>query len=161
MTPANPPDTHRHDPGWDNYDDQLLVISPPSQHLGDDEPEVGEEEDLEHSVSLFPSDNLTKHLVIPRLDAEDIGWVFSLPPELNITIMPYLVNPNDDSLPNMLKTPENKGHEAMAYLTYLIDNYADPPDVVLPIDPHQVAWHNNDLLSSTTKHREEYSNTFG
>ncbi|KAL7272254.1 hypothetical protein RUND412_004951 [Rhizina undulata] len=151
LTPANPPDTHRHDPAWDNYDDQWLVISPPSQHLGDDEPEVGEEEDLEHGVSVFPPDNLTKHLVIPRLDTEDIGWVYSLPPELNITIMPYLVNPNDDSPPDMLKTPENKGHEAMAYLTYLIDNYSDLPDIVLFIHPHQVAWHNNDLLLSSTQ----------
>lgn len=42
----------------------------------------------------------------------------------------------------------NKGHEAMVYLTYIIDHYDDLQDITVFMHAHQFAWHNNDLLSS-------------
>ena len=49
-------------------------------------------------------------------------------------------------LPNSLVTPLNKGHEAMAYLTYLIDNYSSSlPSIVAFLHSHRSgfyqAWH--------------------
>ena len=52
--------------------------------------------------------------------------------------------------------PANKGHEAMVYLTYIIDNYPVFPDVVVFIHPHETAWHNtilNDMSTATTLER--------
>ena len=47
-----------------------------------------------------------------------------------------------------LHTPSNKGHEAMAYLTYIIEHYASLPSILAFIHPHRGgylsywhAWH--------------------
>lgn len=46
----------------------------------------------------------------------------------------------------------NKGHEAMAYLTYIIDNYASLPSTMAFIHPHPdgflTAWHTDTALHS-------------
>ena len=46
---------------------------------------------------------------------------------------------------NALTTPVNKGHESMAYLTYLIDNYAHLPSTIAFLHAHRSgflnAWH--------------------
>jgi hypothetical protein len=75
-----------------------------------------------------------------RLSKEDITWVHEELTGFNLSI--YTV----DDPTSALKVPANKGHEAMAYLTYIIDNYANLPDVVLFFHPHRVTWHNNVLL---------------
>ena len=59
----------------------------------------------------------------------------------------YTVNPANDSVrANTLTTPVNKGHEAMAYLTYIIDNYDKTiPSIVAFLHSHRggffQAWH--------------------
>lgn len=45
--------------------------------------------------------------------------------------------------------PQNKGHEVMPYLTYIITRY-NLSDVTLFMHAHAVTWHNNDLLDSST-----------
>ena len=46
----------------------------------------------------------------------------------------------------------NKGHEAMAYLTYIIDNYASLPSTMAFVHPHHFgflsAWHTDTALHS-------------
>lgn len=42
--------------------------------------------------------------------------------------------------------PENKGNEALPYLTYLIDNYENLPEVMVFMHGHRSSWHNNALL---------------
>ena len=46
----------------------------------------------------------------------------------------------------------NKGHEAMAYLTYIIDNYASLPSTMAFVHPHEsgflTAWHTDTPLHS-------------
>ena len=63
----------------------------------------------------------------------------------------YTVNPSS-SLNTTLTTPQNKGHEAMAYLTYIIDNYASLPATIAFIHPHRSgflsAWHTDTPLHS-------------
>lgn len=47
--------------------------------------------------------------------------------------------------PPSLATPRNKGNEAMAYLTYIIDNYSRLPATIAFLHPHRSgllsAWH--------------------
>ena len=90
--------------------------------------------------------NITRTLVIPKLADEDTEWVAQfLGDDELLTPAIYTV---DD--PNAhLTVPENKGHEVMVYLTYLIDHYHNLSDVTVFMHSHQIAWHNNDLLDSS------------
>ena len=64
----------------------------------------------------------------------------------------YTVNPTDATTPNALRTPVNKGHEAMAYLTYIIQNYSDLPFTMAFVHSHASgflsAWHTDTPLHS-------------
>lgn len=82
----------------------------------------------------------TKTIVMAALKSDDTSWVTSDLQGFNTSI--YTV----DDVAASPKIPENKGREAMAYLTYIIDHYDDLPDVVLFFHPHRVTWHNNILL---------------
>lgn len=97
--------------------------------------------------------NYSRILVMGRLGKEDISWVDRELPGLLTKI--YTV----DDIPSINGSssggddsyvPANKGHEAMVYLTYIIDHYTSLPDVVLFFHPHQHAWHNNILLDVDT-----------
>ncbi|KAJ9646774.1 uncharacterized protein PV06_10477 [Exophiala oligosperma] len=87
--------------------------------------------------------NYTRVLVMGHLRNEDVSWVSRDVPGLRTKF--YLVD--DDTSGGL---PANKGHEAMVYLTYIIDHYDSLPDVVLFFHPHKVAWHNNILLDIDT-----------
>ncbi|KAK3077964.1 hypothetical protein LTS18_008796, partial [Coniosporium uncinatum] len=41
----------------------------------------------------------------------------------------------------------NKGHEVMVYLSYIIDNYENLPDINIFLHAHRFSWHNNELLT--------------
>src|SRR5579871_6716500 len=59
------------------------------------------------------SENYTRTLVMGRLKEDDVSWIDTSLPGLNTAI--YVVNDDD---PNArLRIPENKGHQAMVYLT--------------------------------------------
>lgn len=101
-----------------------------------------------------PKDN---RIVMARLMEQDVDWVTEELPEyvthsqvLNATRLTMecrwssAIYTVDD--PNAaLKTPKNKGNEAMVYLTYLIDNYDNLPQVSAFLHPHRDgyprAWH--------------------
>lgn len=87
-------------------------------------------------------ENYTRILVMGRLQSEDVSWVAHHLPDLPTKI--YTVDADISGL------PANKGHEAMVYLTYIIDHYDNLPDVVLFFHPHPMAWHNNILLDTET-----------
>lgn len=93
-----------------------------------------------------PGDTYTRALVIGKLTTENTTWLEGyLPTDPGLT--PYLYTVDDIRAP--LHTPTNKGHEAMVYLTYLIDHYDDPnmADVTIFMHPHQLAWHTPELLN--------------
>jgi hypothetical protein len=106
--------------------------------------------DHEHfspGVAKPAGENYTRVLVMGRLAKEDVSWL-----EKELPGLPRKVYVVDDP-PEKSGLPANKGHEAMVYLTYIIDHYDTLPDVVLFFHPHQVTWHNNVLLdinSATT-----------
>ncbi|KAF2014404.1 hypothetical protein BU24DRAFT_463196 [Aaosphaeria arxii CBS 175.79] len=45
-----------------------------------------------------------------------------------------------------LTVPQNKGYEAMVYLTYLIDHYDNLPEIMVFMHAGRISWHNNALL---------------
>lgn len=85
------------------------------------------------------SESYTRTLVMGRLRSEDVSWTHHLP---NINCSIYTVDDDEADL----QIPKNKGHEAMVYLTYIIDHYDELPDTVLFFHPHRSTWHNNILL---------------
>ena len=88
--------------------------------------------------------NYSRTLVMGRLKKDDISWVEQELPNLQTAV--YVVD--DDSGP--LRIPKNKGHEAMVYLTYIIDHYDNLSDTSLFFHPHKITWHNNILLNLDT-----------
>jgi hypothetical protein len=91
-------------------------------------------------------------LVVGKLKHDDVSWIDTEFPGLNTSI--YVVDDDDPNAP--LRIPKNKGHEAMVYLTYIIDHYNELPDTVLFFHPHKGTWHNNvlnDLDTATTIRR--------
>lgn len=88
----------------------------------------------------------TRGLVVGKLSSENTTWLESyLMTDANLR--PYLYVVDDVRAP--LHTSMNKGHEAMVYLTYIVDHYDDPamPDIVVFMHPHQLAWHTPELLN--------------
>jgi hypothetical protein len=83
-----------------------------------------------------PGSSYTRTLVIGKLPEEDTSWIDRELPGINTSI--YTVG---------VDTP-NKGHEAMVYLTYIIDHYDNLADTNIFFHPHLITWHNNDLLDS-------------
>ncbi|EXJ94590.1 hypothetical protein A1O1_02986 [Capronia coronata CBS 617.96] len=110
--------------------------------------------------------NYSRVLVMGHLRSEDVSWVATELPDLPTKI--YTVDAEEDANEESASTstsdsgsgsgspsglPANKGHEAMVYLTYIIEHYDALPDVVLFFHPHRKTWHNNILLdvdSATT-----------
>ncbi|KAF2227599.1 hypothetical protein BDZ85DRAFT_185181, partial [Elsinoe ampelina] len=76
-------------------------------------------------------------LVVPSLKAQNPAWL------KQVTWMDKKIYTVDD--PNSwLKVPENKGNEAMVYLTYIIDHYDKLSDVTVFSHPDRYQWHNDD-----------------
>lgn len=101
-------------------------------------------------ISAFQPDGLSKHLVLPCTPLDDVAWLTTLPAWLNATPKVYHVPlagvaPGAAPAPGVLRVPENKGNEAMAYLTYVIDYYERLPDLVLFTHASATSWHNNEL----------------
>lgn len=69
----------------------------------------------------------------------------------------------------ILHPPENKGHEAMAYLTFIIAHYHDLPSIIVFLHPHRKSmpqsWHNdaedNDNVKSVRGLRLDYVRKHG
>ncbi|KAF2734694.1 hypothetical protein EJ04DRAFT_228946 [Polyplosphaeria fusca] len=91
-----------------------------------------------------PGSNYTVAMVVPKTRKEDIRWMAAEMPEIPVVV--YEVdNPNAEN-----KIPQNKGREAMVYLSYIIDHYDDLPDTTLFMHAHRHAWHNNQLMGLDT-----------
>lgn len=98
--------------------------------------------DFKPGSPLPPEHNYTSTLVIAKTKEEDIEWLQREIPDQSTAI--YVVD--DPTAP--LHPPKNKGHEVMVYLTYIIDNYDNLPDVSIFMHAHQLAWHNDDIIGN-------------
>ncbi|KAL1969613.1 hypothetical protein VTN77DRAFT_8166 [Rasamsonia byssochlamydoides] len=101
--------------------------------------------------------NYTRTLVIAKLQQDDTSWVDRIvqeDPYLNGAV--YTV----DNTSAELTVPMNKGHEAMVYLTYIIDHYFLLNDVTLFMHSYQKTWHNHDFLDSDSALMVQRLNNF-
>lgn len=73
--------------------------------------------------------NPLKRVVVAAHYAEDVAWLGGLSQHWEVIIMG----------PGGL--PANKGNEAMAYLTYIIQNYDNLPESMVFIHSHETSWH--------------------
>ncbi len=90
--------------------------------------------------STYDESVYSRVLVLPCLDRMQTDWVKD---ELSdVKLAAYVAN--DTSAP--LHPPKNKGNEVMIYLSYIIDHYADLPDIAIFMHAHRWALHNNELL---------------
>ena len=96
--------------------------------------------DFRPGVAKPPGSNYSRTLITPRLMEENVDWMDQELPELDKAI--YIV----DNPKAALHPPKNKGHEVMVYLSYIIDNYDDLPDIMMFMHSHRFAWHNEEPL---------------
>ena len=84
-------------------------------------------------------------LVMARVAADgDFKWLDTLADLYHLCI--YTADAPIDTSSTHLQVPANRGHEAMAYLTFLIDNYANIPAAgAVFIHGARWAWHNDAL----------------
>ncbi|KAI9742913.1 MAG: hypothetical protein M1818_003642 [Claussenomyces sp. TS43310] len=82
-------------------------------------------------------------LVVARVVADgDSSWLNALANLYHLCV--YTADAPADTNSMHLQVPANRGHEAMAYLTFLIDNYAHIPAAgVVFVHGSRWAWHND------------------
>ncbi|KIV96455.1 hypothetical protein PV10_00325 [Exophiala mesophila] len=78
--------------------------------------------------------------VVASLKGDDSSWLQEYISKWKTNL--YVVN--DQSAP--LTVPQNKGREAMVYLTHIINNYDNLPDILIFIHSLRYQWHNDDPL---------------
>ncbi|KAJ9629859.1 hypothetical protein H2203_002241 [Taxawa tesnikishii (nom. ined.)] len=88
-----------------------------------------------------PERNYTQSLVVASTTHEDTSWT----KELTTNLTTYIYLADDETAP--LHPPQNKGHETMIYLTYIIDHYHNLSDITIFTHSSDDSWHNNDLQS--------------
>ena len=91
-------------------------------------------------ISETDRSKFTRTLVTACVDKKEVSWMRE--ELLNVNLSVYVAN---DLSANM-HPPKNKGHEAIIYLTYIIDHYATLPDIVIFMHAHRWAEHNNEVL---------------
>jgi hypothetical protein len=99
--------------------------------------------DLSDQEKARPYSHISKALVIAATTSSNLSWVE--PAILNTNWRPSIYI--TDSPNAQLIVPVNRGNEAMVYLTYMIDNYENLPDVMFFHHDHEHAWHQ--ILSAT------------
>ncbi|OAP63616.1 hypothetical protein AYL99_02843 [Fonsecaea erecta] len=91
-----------------------------------------------------------KAVILAKIKAEDVSWVTNELPDWQQAIY-YM----DDPVNGTLHPPKNKGREAMAYLTFLIDHYDNLPSSMVFVHPHlegwPAAWHTDNEVYNNLK----------
>ncbi|KAL1305116.1 hypothetical protein AAFC00_002045 [Neodothiora populina] len=87
--------------------------------------------------------NTKPALIVSRVSADgDSKWLKTLSSKYHLCI--YAVDAPKDTKSTYLQVPANRGHEAMAYLTFIIDNYAAiPASGAVFVHGSRWAWHND------------------
>ena len=97
-----------------------------------------------HGVCPSLTQSSKPALVVARVLADDaLTWLDSLAEIYHICV--YTADAPIDLASTYLQVPANRSHEAMAYLTFLIDNYEDvPAEGAVFVHGSRWAWHNDD-----------------
>lgn len=97
-------------------------------------------QNMSNSAPETHGSRFTRTIVTACLDTKEIAWMHE--ELLSIDLSIYIAN----DLTAYLHPPKNKGHEVMTYLTYIIDHYANLPDIVIFMHGHRWTRHNNEAL---------------
>lgn len=93
-----------------------------------------------------PGSNYTRCLVVPKIEGEDVSWINEkLGDMIDSGLLTTAIYGMDGS-EAPLHPIKNKGNEVMAYLSYIIDNYNNLPDIAIFMHSHRFAEHNNMIL---------------
>ncbi|KAF2173478.1 hypothetical protein M409DRAFT_61896 [Zasmidium cellare ATCC 36951] len=104
-----------------------------------------------HNPNTLNTTHPVTTLVLATLAADNNEWISDelsdlLGSSTNLHTAIYVV----DNPLAPLHTPTNKGHESLAYLSYIIDFYSTLPEISIFLHGHPSAWHNNHLLNMST-----------
>ncbi|PYH40838.1 DUF3431 domain-containing protein [Aspergillus saccharolyticus JOP 1030-1] len=81
-------------------------------------------------------------LVVSRVSDDEAAWLQALREQYHLCI--YTADAPLDPQSTQLQVPANRGHEAMGYLTFLIDNYHELPAAgMVFVHGSRWAWHND------------------
>jgi len=81
-------------------------------------------------------------LVVARMSKDDASWLDSLSKKYHVCI--YTADAVTSKGSKQPQVPANRGHEAMTYLTFIIDNYASIPAAgVVFVHGDRFSWHND------------------
>ena len=140
---------------WHQYSATEYITAAVKQPFS---PDITTYDPSNDASSKEDSASLDRVIVMARTTKEDTSWVSK---ELSdwrnaIYTVDALPASAPDVAPDMASsgpmTPANKGHEAMAYLSYIIDNYASLPQLIAFLHPHRSgflsAWHTDTVLHS-------------
>lgn len=100
------------------------------------------------NIPTFGGEAGGKVVIMAKTEKENTDWVAEHLPDWQAAI--YTVNPSANTTDTTLTTPMNKGRESMAYLSYVIDNYANLPSTLVFLHSHRSgffsAWHTDTPL---------------
>lgn len=98
-----------------------------------------------HGICPGLADSSKPALVVARVTADgDSGWLDPLANLYHLCV--YTADAPIDTHSTLLQIPKNRGHEAMAYLTFLIDNYSNIPSAgAVFVHGSRWAWHNDEI----------------
>jgi hypothetical protein len=105
-----------------------------------------------------------KAVIMARIHTEDVSWAYEQLSDWKLGIYHM-----DNETENGLHPPRNKGREAMAYLSFIIDHYENLPAYMVFVHPHlkgwPEAWHtdsdDHDQVKSIQSLRLEYLDKHG
>ena len=118
------------------------------------------------NIPTFRGEASDKVVIMAKTEKENTDWVVEHLPEYALVQFHhqlcaadnkyswqaaiYTVNPSRNTTDTTLTTPMNKGRESMAYLSYVIDNYASLPSTLVFLHSHRSgflsAWHTDTPL---------------
>ncbi|MCJ1333437.1 hypothetical protein MMC10_010136 [Thelotrema lepadinum] len=85
---------------------------------------------------------ISKVIVAAARATEDVSWMSKIGDGWE----PYAYNVDNTDPTAPLQIPKNKGHEAMVYLSFIIDRYDSLPNYTIFVQGHEKAWHQEDDL---------------
>lgn len=143
--------------GHDSAESDVASNDAPDKSLPDVPPEVPQDKNT--GIDQEPGVSGDKIIVMAKTKAEDTDWVKDNLPDWQRAIY----HMDDPEAPG-LHPPINKGREAMAYLTYIVDFYTQLPSIMVFLHAHRngypTAWHtdaaNHDNVDSVQNLRLDY-----
>jgi hypothetical protein len=96
-------------------------------------------------LGLFGGKSPSVYVVLATTSSQSFEWTANLTIP-NLKIVPYIADDKNATF----HPDENKGNEAMMYLTYFFDFYDDLPDISIFTHGQNDAWHVEEILNGST-----------